>query len=189
MDTLRLPCLLFQTQRKWDDVFAADMRCGDLTAYQLTRQFLLTQVSARVDPYTLTRLTPFDAPQHRFTGHHLRGKSETLTAAQCAELLFDEMRSLSWPFALYGPYRQLINRMINHMQYGFGMPFRDAALNMALKRHIEEDHSPQASLKAIKDIIRLNLRINRKLPSSAQPMFYDAIKETLCQDLHVASIS
>ncbi len=178
MQSLTLPCRIFQTQRRWNDMSAADMRCGDLSAQQLRQHFYLTQVSTQVDPFTSMRLTPFDAPQHRFTQRYPGGRGKPLSPAQCAALLFDEMRSLSWTFSLYGPYRQLINRMISHMQHGAGRPFHDVALNMALKRHIEQDHSPQASRKAISDVIQRNVQRHKFIPSSIQPVFYDAIKET-----------
>ena len=180
METLNLPCLIFQTQRKWNDVFAADMRCGDLNANQLRQQFYLTQVSDQVDPFALKRLTPFDAPQHRFTHSYPGGRGESLSPAQCAALLFDEMRSLSWPFSLYGPYRQLINRMIDHMQYGFGMPFHDAALNMALKQQILSDKTPDSSLLKIKETISNYTNYNQLgFENELVPRLNDAVRNSV----------
>ncbi|GLR08628.1 hypothetical protein GCM10007905_13470 [Mixta theicola] len=116
-----------------DDRAAADMRYGDLTASQLKKGYLLTDVSEKVDPYSGTQLTPFNLPQSRFYTHPSARNAETCSYEASAKLLFDEMRSLSWPFSVYSPYRQLINKMIDHMQYGNGMPFSDAALDMALR--------------------------------------------------------
>ncbi|MBU9846344.1 DUF3289 family protein [Rahnella sp. FRB 231] len=74
----------------------------------------------------------------------------TLSVKQCSDILFDEMRELSKPFALYGVYSGLIVKMINHMQKNSGLPFRDYLLNMALERQIRYDFSQISSLNTIK---------------------------------------
>lgn len=143
MAEITLPCTLFETQRWMDDYGAADMRCGDLSEAQLKNQFNLQDVSTRVDPYTLTRITPFTQPQSMFYGMH--GAGEKVSREECIKLLFDEMRHLSTPFAAYGPYRHLISKMISHMQYGNGKPFQDSQLDAALKEQIINDNSPEKS--------------------------------------------
>lgn len=149
MAAIQLPCTLFQT-RKWiNDYGAADMRCGDLTEVQLKKHFHLVDVSARVNPYTLTKITAFNQPQSRFYG--MRGQGEKVTRQECAKILFDEFRHLSRPFAIYGPYRYLIGKMIDHMQYGNGTLFRDFQLNHALKDQILSDRTgDNSSLLRIK---------------------------------------
>jgi uncharacterized protein (TIGR03034 family) len=104
MEALTFPCAIFNTQRKMDDTMAKDMYCGDLTASQLQKYYYLTDVSEKVDPYTCTKLTPFNLPQSRFYNMRGGGK-ETCSPLECARLMFDEMRSLSWPFSMYSPYR------------------------------------------------------------------------------------
>ena len=123
-----------------DDYGAKDMRCGDLTEAQLKSQYRLDYISDRVDPWTLTRRSSMDRPQSMFCCN-LRGQGEKITRRQCAAMLFDEFRSLSRKFSLYGPYSHLIEKMITHMQNGNGTPFRDVALDRALKEHILNDRS------------------------------------------------
>lgn len=59
MAALLFPCTVFESQKRMDDYGAADMRSGDLTSGQLKTQFRLTDVSTRVDPYTLRRSAAF----------------------------------------------------------------------------------------------------------------------------------
>ena len=122
-----------------DDYSADDMRCGDLTESQLKNEFHLLDVSTRVDPYTLMEITPFRQPHSRFYGS--RGAGEKHSPAECAAILFDEMRHLSQSFAIYGPYKHLIEEMITHMQHGDGEPFRSLYLDQALKEHIVNDQN------------------------------------------------
>ena len=55
MSALSFPCTIFITKNRMDDFGAKDMHCGDLSAEQLKRDFQLSDVSNKVDPYTLTR--------------------------------------------------------------------------------------------------------------------------------------
>lgn len=155
MAEITLPCTLFETQKWMDDYGAADMRCGDLSEAQLKNQFNLQDVSTRVDPYTLTRITPFTQPQSMFYGMH--GAGEKVSREECIKILFDEMRHLSTPFAAYGPYRHLISKMISHMQYGNGKPFQDLQLDAALKEQIESDRSSSGSLVKLRETIKGNI--------------------------------
>ncbi|MCA4823532.1 MAG: DUF3289 family protein [Serratia rubidaea] len=149
MSALQFPCTIFKTKNIMDDYGAYDMRCGDLSAAQLKTHFHLGDVSTRVNPYTLTQLTPFNQPHSRFYG--MRGQGTTLTRQECARILFDEFRQLSRLFALYGPYKHLIEQMISHMQHGNGTPFSSPHLNAALKEQIlgdkEKENSSRLRLK------------------------------------------
>lgn len=107
-------------------------------------RYRLDYISDQVDPYTLTRRSSMDRPQSMFCCN-LRGPGEKITRQQCVTMLFDEFRSLSRKFSLYGPYSHLIEKMITHMQYGNGMSFRDMALDRALKEHIIRDNSQENS--------------------------------------------
>ncbi|MGE1559993.1 YPO3983 family protein [Pantoea septica] len=156
MAALQLPCTLFKTQKWMDDYGASDMRCGDLTEAQLKSHYRLDYISDRVDPWTLTRRSSMDRPQSMFCCN-LRGQGEKITRQQCAAILFDEFRSLSRKFSLYGPYSHLIEKMITHMQHGNGTPFRDMALDRALKEHILSDKTENSTrlllIKSLKDNI------------------------------------
>lgn len=147
MSALQFPCTIFKTQKWMDDYGAKDMRYGDLTETQLKTYYHLVDVSTRANPYTLTKITPFSQPQSMF--HGSRGTGEKITRQKCASILFDEFRHLSRPFATYGPYRHLIERMITHMQYGNGTPFRDMSLDRALSEQIMNDRSSENSTRLL----------------------------------------
>lgn len=149
MSRLYLPTLLFRTQKWIDDYSANDMRCGELSEAQLRKSFMLNYVSDAVDPYTLTRRSAFDRPQSIFCCNN-RTISDKISVEQCAEILFYEFRQCAHAFSLYGPYRHLIIKMINHMQYGKGTPFSDTALDAALKEQLLNDRTANSSLLRIK---------------------------------------
>ena len=145
MTALRFPCTVFRTQNRMDDYGAEDMRYGDLSESQLKNEFHLLDVSTRIDPYTLTEITPFRQPHSRFYGS--RGAGEKHSRDECANILFDEMRHLSQAFAVYGPYKDLIEEMISHMQHGDGAPFSSDYLNSALRMQIMNDESSENSTR------------------------------------------
>ncbi len=147
MAALQFPCTVFQTKNRMDDYGAKDMRCGDLTEAQLKTHYHLLDVSTRANPYTLTKITPFNQPQSMFYGS--RGEGEKITRQQCAAILFDELRHLSQPYSLYGPYKHLIKQMITHMQHGNGSTFRSTYLDSALKEHILNDRTENSTLSKI----------------------------------------
>ncbi|NEG64445.1 DUF3289 family protein [Pantoea agglomerans] len=155
MAALQLPCTIFKTQQWMDDYGAKDMRCGDLPEAKLKSQYRLDYISDRVDPWTLTRRSSMDRPQSMFCCN-LRGQGEKITRQQCAAMLSDEFRSLSRKFSLYGPYSHLIEKMITHMQNGNGTPFRDMALDRALKEQILNDRTDNSTFLRIKRIISKN---------------------------------
>ncbi|WP_191939447.1 YPO3983 family protein [Pantoea agglomerans] len=157
MAALQFPCTLFKTQKWMDDYSASDMQCADLTEAALKSHYGLGYISDRVDPYTLTRRSSMDRPQSMFCCN-LRGQGEKITRQQCAAMLLDEFRLLFRQFSLYGPYSHLIEKMITHMQNGNGKPFRDMALDGALKEQILSDKSQENSThvllqKAVEDNI------------------------------------
>lgn len=156
MAALQLPCILYKTQKWMDDYSASDMRCGDLTEVQLKSQYRLDTISDQVDPYTLTQRSSMDRPQSMFCCN-LRGQGEKITGQQCAAMLFDEFRSLSRKFSLYGPYSHLIEKTITHMQNGNGTPFRDMSLDRALKEHILNDKTKNSTYLLLKEALRINI--------------------------------
>ncbi|SCC51863.1 YPO3983 family protein [Kosakonia oryziphila] len=156
MTALQFPCTIFKTQKWMDDYSASDMRCGDLTEAQLKSQYRLDYISGRVDPWTLTRRSSMDRPQSMFCCN-LRGKGEKITRQQCTAMLFDEFRSLSSKFSIYGPYSHLIEKMITHMQNGNGTPFQDMSLSRALKEQILSDKTENSTRLLLRKSLKDNI--------------------------------
>lgn len=55
MSALLFPSVIFKTTKRMNDYNASDMCCGDLNESQLKKIYHLTDVSAKVNPYTLTK--------------------------------------------------------------------------------------------------------------------------------------
>ena len=72
-------------------------------------------------------------------------------------MLFDEFRSLSRKFSLYGPYSHLFEKMITHMQHGNGTLFRDISLDRALKEHILNDKTKNSTYLLLKEALSINI--------------------------------
>ncbi|UDQ80516.1 DUF3289 family protein [Erwinia rhapontici] len=162
MTALQWPCTLFKTQKRMDDYNAPDMQYGDLTQEQLKKNFLLTTVSERVDPYALKKITAFNRPQSMFAGSRRETDGETISRSECARIMFDEFRSLSHTFSIYGPYRHLIGNMITHMQNANGAAFTSMSLDAALKDHIYRDKTENSTLLRIKNVIEKNINWDKK---------------------------
>lgn len=155
MAALQFPCVIFKTKKIMDDYGADDMQYGDLSESQLKKNFNLVDVSARANPYTLTKISPFTHAHSMYP--IMRGEGEKLTKQACVRILFDEFRYLSSIFALYGPYKYLIENMITHMQNGNGAPFSSLHLNAALKEQILSDRTVNSTLLRIKGAIEENI--------------------------------
>lgn len=179
MAALQFPFTVFKSQKKMDDSSASDMRCGDLSENELKRKFHLVDISTRADPYKLTKITPFNQPQSRFYGMH--GQGEKITQQECARILFDEFRSLSRPFAAYGPYKHLIEKMITHLQEGEGQAFRDPLLDSALKEQILNDKSKKySSFLRLKQSLASNIDWNLCCFDNARKhTLIDAVKTSI----------
>lgn len=179
MTALQFPCTIFKTQKWMNDYGARDMRYGDLTEAQLRKHYHLENVSTRVNPYTLTKITPFSQSQLMPYGY--RGDTAKMTPQQCARILFDEFRHLSRMFALFSPYRHLIDKMITHMQYGNGAPFRDMLLDRALKENILNDNSQYNSTRlSLKKILFDKIDWRRGIfPESQKFQLYNAISSSI----------
>lgn len=156
MTALQFPCTIFKTRKWMDDYGASDMRCGDLSESQLKSQYRLDYISDRVDPYTLTRRSSMDRPQSMFCCN-MRESAEKITRQQCATILFDEFRSLSHTFSLYGPYSDLIEKMITHMQHSNGSAFTSMSLDSALKEHIVRDRTKNSTLLLLKEALTIHI--------------------------------
>ncbi|MTD26275.1 DUF3289 family protein [Erwinia sp. J316] len=141
---ISLPCRLFETINRMDEYSAEDMRYGDLSEFRLKNDFKLRDVSARVNPYTGERIT---ASRYNLFNHR---PSQPLSVKESADILFDEFRELSRVFSFVGPYRDLIEKLITHMQTGNGKVFRSHLLDSAYKNQIVNDSSRESSLLKIK---------------------------------------
>ncbi len=149
------PCVVYETQNKMDDYQAPDMRYGDLNAHRLMTYYGLTDVSTLVDPYTLQQLPGNSV---HIPLYQPLPKRVMLSREECIRRMFNEMRSLShMPFSLYGPYRYVINEMIDHLQYGHGQVFRSPLLNQALREQITQDSSENNTLTRIKSALDANI--------------------------------
>lgn len=99
-----------------------------------------------------------------------------MTIQECARILFDEFRHLSQAFALYGPYKNLIEEMISHMQENSDFLFESLYLNSALKQQIMRDNSENSTLKRIKYTLNEHINWNDKYyPKNKKYKFPEAI--------------
>lgn len=88
-----------------NDYNARDMCCGDLNESQLKIIYHLNDVSAKVNPYTLTKTA---SALGAYSFGSLPSISTTkISRTECAGILFDEFRALSRSFSFYGPYKTL----------------------------------------------------------------------------------
>lgn len=163
------PCVVYETQNKMDDYQAPDMRYGDLNAHRLMTYYGLTDVSTLVDPYTLQQLPGNSV---HIPLYQPLPKRVMLSREECIRRMFNEMRSLShMPFSLYGPYRYVINEMIDHLQNGHGQVFRSPLLNQALREQITQDSSENNTLIRIKSVLDVIIDKQKKtVPTSLKPL-------------------
>jgi len=176
MTALQWPCTLFKTQKRMDDYNAPDMQYGDLTQEQLKKNFLLTTVSERVAPYALKKITAFNRPQSMFAGSRRETDGETISRSECARIMFDEFRSLSHTFSIYGPYRHLIGNMITHMQNANGAAFTSMSLDAALKEQILRDTTKNSTRLRIEKVLEDKINWEEKnYPSEAKGELIEAI--------------
>ncbi|WP_034945273.1 DUF3289 family protein [Erwinia oleae] len=156
---VRLPCTLFRSQRRMDDYFADDMRCGDLSEQILKAQYALKNVSETIDPWSGERLR---YPFGNYAFARPATIKERINYQEVANQLFDEMRQHSWLVSFFG-HRELFLRMVNPMQHGNGMPFSDSTLNFAYEQQIRNDRSEKSTFKVINDNLREFIDWERKI--------------------------
>jgi len=143
---ISLPCRLFETIKRMDEYSAEDMRYGDLSESRLKSDFNLRLVSALVDPYSGEKMTASRYDLNHWAPRPLSVKERT-------DILFDEFRDLSTIFSFTGPYRDLIKKLITHMQIGNGKLFSSHLLDSAYKEQIVNDSSENSSLLIIKNTL------------------------------------
>lgn len=177
MGFISCPGVVFTTtQHKFEEYTADDMQCGDLSKADML-SLGVSDISAKVDPYTLTSIsapTGFN-PYNPVGG--VSSPTKTISQAECASLMFDEMRSLSGMFAT-GQYAHLIAEMITHFQNGQGKPFTSPSLNTAYAALIQES-SHDNPLKAIKDVINRYLKNKEGRPIRNDAFVLDVRSEIM----------
>ncbi|MFE8102128.1 DUF3289 family protein [Brenneria goodwinii] len=169
--------VIFTTKRKFNDFSAPDMRYGDLSLSELKNRFNLVNISNVIDPYTMQRMTIFNSPQSRFAGvYGNQNQGKALTSLEASSLLFNEMRNTSWPYSWYGINRNLINRMLTHMQRSNGLAFTDVDLNRSYKNQIINDNTKGSTRLKIIELINKYLNLETKsLSPESIPKFANEI--------------
>ncbi|AYA14162.1 MULTISPECIES: PAAR domain-containing protein [Enterobacter] len=155
-EPMPLPARIYTTQRMMDDYGAKDMHHGDLSEEALKGRFGLTDVSAKVNPYTLTLsprvvASPYDG---FYSGSLTESAPVVVSREESARLMFDEFRELAKVFSFHGPYKNIITEMINHMQKNSGTPYSSPLLDKALKEQILNDRSGKSSLLRIQNVLK-----------------------------------
>ena len=174
------PLNIYATRNIFNDYGADDMRYGDMTEQRLKNEFNLIQISNRVDPYSMTRLSTFNNPQSRFAGVYGHRSGPELSPQECARLLFEEMQVTSLPFAFIGPQRTLINKMLDHFMQSSGTPFRHMMLDTAYRDQILNDKSDNSTRLIIIDFINKNIDYkNRGLGLEKSELFKQVINGTV----------
>lgn len=178
LEPMPIPALIYAAKRAMDDYSAKDMLHGDLNEQALKERFGLTDVSAKVNPYTLTLILP--APASSYGGFYPGSLTESapvvVSREETARLMFDEFRELAKLFSFHGPYKNIITEMITHMQENSGTPYSSPLLDRALKEQILNDDSEQSSLLRIKKVISRYVNTEYSLyPLEDKDKFQDEI--------------
>ena len=178
MSALSFPCTIFTTQKRMDDFGAKDMCCGDLSSEQLKKDFGLSSVSDRVDPWTLARKNYQNVPTYPASSSW---HTESISKQECINILFDEFRECAKLFSFYGPYRDNIIEMITHMQHKKGMNFSSTRLDSALREQILTDNAKKNSSRLLlKDAFALNIDWENGLyPTHRKVKLTDAVNESI----------
>ena len=152
------------------------MKCGDLSLAELRDKYKLENISNVLDPYTMQRITAFNSPQSRYFGTLNNLSAKSISIANAANLLFDEMRKTSWPYSWYGEKKNLINKMLTHFQCASGATYSDVDINSAYRSQITNDNSLGSTRRRIIELINKNIDLNTKsLPPEMLPKFQHEI--------------
>jgi len=177
-EPMPLPARIYTTQRIMDDYGAKDMHHGDLSEEVLKGRFGLTDVSAKVNPYTLTLFPSASASPYGgfYPGSLTESAPVVVSREESARLMFDEFRELAKLFSFQGPYKNVITEMITHMEGNSGKPYSSPLLDRALKEQILNDRSEQSSLLRIKKVISRYMNTEYSLyPLEYKEKFKDEI--------------
>ena len=180
LEPMPVPVQLYATRRAMDDYSAKDMHHSDLSEETLKERFNLTDISAKVNPYTLTLIPPF--PANPYAGFYpdslMKREPAMVSREESARIMFDEFRGLAKLFSFQGPYKNIITEMIDHMQENSGTPYSSILLDRALEEQILNDHSEKSTLLKIKDVISSYMDSEYSLyPLKYKNKFREAIGE------------
>jgi uncharacterized protein (TIGR03034 family) len=131
-ERIKLPTRIFLSEGKMDNYDAPDMQHGDLSEADLKARYPWAHsLQWRNLNYPLSR-----SRMWRWVEALRPDKLSQEQQRQAdAKVLFDDFRRMSIPFSWVGPYRSLIDHMINHMQANTGNVFRHPLLDQALAEH------------------------------------------------------
>ncbi|WP_349814458.1 DUF3289 family protein [Metapseudomonas boanensis] len=143
---MRLPTRIFLTQRPMDDYAAPDMRHGDLSEAELKDRYPWARTLRwrnLTDTFAQSRMWRWvDALKPDKLGPAEQRQAD-------ARVLFEQFHTLSKPYAWVGPYRALMDLMIDHMQANTGRPFCHSLLDRALAEHESMESSMEEIGKAL----------------------------------------
>lgn len=163
----KVSSLVYQTQHRFSDYAAEDMKCGDLTERQIRKDYNLDDISSVVNPWSGEEISIFSA----FSKPGIRNKREV------AQLLFNEFLRLSIPAYYFGK-RQLFIDLVKHFYNGRGNSFSSPFLDRAYKERILSDTSEKSSsLIAIKNTIHDGINWNTQT-------FSQSLDNNFAQNIH-----
>ncbi|MDE1185343.1 MAG: DUF3289 family protein [Pantoea sp.] len=160
MEMLSSPIGLFSSRNKRNDYRADDMFCGDLTTEDCIKKYNLRDISVHLNPYTRQRIGAL--------------ANTPLPKDEVNRILFNEFRELSKLYAFYGPYKEIIIRLIDHMQENSGRPYESSLLNSAFRELILDEQGEKSMYQAIKKELVDNFRdLNRQRINSLKGEIMD----------------
>jgi len=158
LEPMPLPALIYQTKRQMDDYQAKDMHHGDMDVLALHNgvHIDVDDVSTKVNSRTL-KLKSEPAAGTLYSPYAMQDSEQQMPSVsreESARIMFDEFRELAKLYSFYGPYKNIITEMIDHMQENSGTPYSSPLLDKALKEQILNDRSEQSSLLRIKQALK-----------------------------------
>jgi len=172
---MSLPREVFSTSHRFENYYVDDMQCGDLNDWDI-QKLGLDDISARVDPFKcllFDRMTYFNPHASGFGAQQRKGR--TISRQQCADIMFDEMKSLSTQFAS-GQYAPLIGKLIDHFHYGNGQPWAGELLTRAYEEVIRGVGTNDVLMKIRNEI---NIQLHSKRDARLDDFFFARLKSAI----------
>ncbi|WEJ82991.1 DUF3289 family protein [Kluyvera intermedia] len=173
--SMSLPREVFSTSHRFENYYVDDMQCGDLNDWDI-QKLGLDDISARVDPFKcllFDRMTYFNPHASGFGAQQQKGR--TISRQQCADIMFDEMKSLSTQFAS-GQYAPLIGKLIDHFHYGNGQPWAGELLTRAYEEVIRGVGTNDVLMKIRNEI---NIQLHSKRDARLDDFFFARLKSAI----------
>lgn len=173
--SMSLPREVFSTSHRFENYYVDDMQCGDLNDWDI-QKLGLDDISARVDPFKcllFDRMTYFNPHASGFGAQQRKGR--TISRQQCADIMFDEMKSLSTQFAS-GQYAPLIGKLIDHFHYGNGQPWAGELLTRAYEEVIRGVGTNDVLMKIRNEI---NIQLHSKRDARLDDFFFARLKSAI----------